>query len=325
MNTASWNNGWTYRDRIGPAQAGLDLISFYADRYPHSSADCWAERLAAGELELNGAPVSASLPLACGDQLSWRRPPWQEPAVPDQWQVLHDDGDLLVINKPRGLPVLPAGGFLNHTVLGLLAQRYGEAAPRPVHRLGRFTSGLLVCARQPESRAWLSARLRESSRRAASSDCQNSHCQKIYRALTAPLPQELEPGQPLAITTPIGRRPHPLLGSIWAAAAPGDPQALAAASCLTLLARRAEACLVEVEISSGRPHQIRIHTAAIGAPLLGDPLYRADGSCSATALPGDGGYQLHAQRLRLRLPHQSSLELVAPPPLGSALAEFDQP
>ena len=139
------------------------------------------------------------------------------------------------------------------------------------------------------------------------------------------MPQELEPGQPLAITTPIGRRPHPLLGSIWAAAAPGDPQALAAASCLTLLARRAEACLVEVEISSGRPHQIRIHTAAIGAPLLGDPLYRADGSCSATALPGDGGYQLHAQRLRLRLPHQSSLELVAPPPLGSALAEFDQP
>jgi 23S rRNA pseudouridine1911/1915/1917 synthase len=210
-------------------------------------------------------------------------------------------------------------------VLGLLAQRYGEAAPRPVHRLGRFTSGLLVCARQPESRAWLSARLRESSRRAASSDCQNSHCQKIYRALTAPLPQELEPGQPLAITTPIGRRPHPLLGSIWAAALPADRQALAAASCLTLLARRADACLVEVEISSGRPHQIRIHTAAIGAPLLGDPLYRADGSCSATALPGDGGYQLHAQRLRLQLPNHTSLELVAPPPLGSALAEFDQP
>ncbi len=320
MKTASWNNGWTYRDRISPAQAGLDLISFYAGRYPHSSAQCWAERLAAGELELNGVPVSASLPLACGDQLSWRRPPWQEPPVPDQWQLLHDDGDLLVINKPRGLPVLPAGGFLNHTVLGLLAQRYGATAPRPVHRLGRFTSGLLVCARQPESRAWLSARLRESSRTA-----NNSDCQKVYRALTAPLPPELQPGQPLAITTPIGRRPHPLLGSIWAAALPADRQALAAASCLTLLERRADACLVEVEISSGRPHQIRIHTAAIGAPLLGDPLYRADGSCSATALPGDGGYQLHAQRLRLLLANQTLLNLSAPPPPGSALAELNQP
>ncbi len=320
MNTASWNNGWTYRDRISPAQAGLDLISFYAGRYPHSSAQCWAERLAAGELELNGVPVSASLPLACGDQLSWRRPPWQEPPVPDQWQLLHDDGDLLVINKPSGLPVLPAGGFLNHTVLGLLAQRYGATAPRPVHRLGRFTSGLLVCARQPESRAWLSARLRESSRTA-----DNSDCQKVYRALTAPLPPELQPGQPLAITTPIGRRPHPLLGSIWAAALPADRQALAAASCLTLLERRADACLVEVEISSGRPHQIRIHTAAIGAPLLGDPLYRADGSCSATALPGDGGYQLHAQRLRLLLANQTLLNLSAPPPPGSALAELNQP
>ncbi|MFZ4804857.1 MAG: pseudouridine synthase [Synechococcus lacustris] len=320
MKTASWNNGWTYRDRISPAQAGLDLISFYAGRYPHSSAQCWAERLAAGELELNGVPVSASLPLACGDQLSWRRPPWQEPPVPDQWQLLHDDGDLLVINKPSGLPVLPAGGFLNHTVLGLLAQRYGDTAPRPVHRLGRFTSGLLVCARQPESRAWLSARLRESSRTA-----DNSDCQKVYRALTAPLPPELQPGQPLAITTPIGRRPHPLLGSIWAAALPADRQALAAASCLTLLERRADACLVEVEISSGRPHQIRIHTAAIGAPLLGDPLYRADGSCSATALPGDGGYQLHAQRLRLLLANQTLLNLSAPPPPGSALAELNQP
>jgi 23S rRNA pseudouridine1911/1915/1917 synthase len=320
LKTASWNNGWTYRDRISPAQAGLDLISFYAGRYPHSSAQCWAERLAAGELELNGVPVSASLPLACGDQLSWRRPPWQEPPVPDQWQLLHDDGDLLVINKPRGLPVLPAGGFLNHTVLGLLAQRYGATAPRPVHRLGRFTSGLLVCARQPESRAWLSARLRESSRTA-----NNSDCQKVYRALTAPLPPELQPGQPLAITTPIGRRPHPLLGSIWAAALPADRQALAAASCLTLLERRADACLVEVEISSGRPHQIRIHTAAIGAPLLGDPLYRADGSCSATALPGDGGYQLHAQRLRLLLANQTLLNLSAPPPPGSALAELNQP
>ncbi len=320
MKTASWNNGWTYRDRISPAQAGLDLISFYAGRYPHSSAQCWAERLAAGELELNGVPVSASLPLACGDQLSWRRPPWQEPPVPDQWQLLHDDGDLLVINKPSGLPVLPAGGFLNHTVLGLLAQRYGATAPRPVHRLGRFTSGLLVCARQPESRAWLSARLRESSRTA-----DNSDCQKVYRALTAPLPPELQPGQPLAITTPIGRRPHPLLGSIWAAALPADRQALAAASCLTLLERRADACLVEVEISSGRPHQIRIHTAAIGAPLLGDPLYRADGSCSATALPGDGGYQLHAQRLRLLLANQTLLNLSAPPPPGSALAELNQP
>jgi len=320
LKTASWNNGWTYRDRISPAQAGLDLISFYAGRYPHSSAQCWAERLAAGELELNGVPVSASLPLACGDQLSWRRPPWQEPPVPDQWQLLHDDGDLLVINKPSGLPVLPAGGFLNHTVLGLLAQRYGDTAPRPVHRLGRFTSGLLVCARQPESRAWLSARLRESSRTA-----DNSDCQKVYRALTAPLPPELQPGQPLAITTPIGRRPHPLLGSIWAAALPADRQALAAASCLTLLERRADACLVEVEISSGRPHQIRIHTAAIGAPLLGDPLYRADGSCSATALPGDGGYQLHAQRLRLLLANQTLLNLSAPPPPGSALAELNQP
>ena len=76
---------------------------------------------------------------------------------------LFDDGDLVVINKPRGLPVLPAGGFLEHTLLIQLQQRHQAdplGLPRPVHRLGRFTSGLLVCARQPLSRAWLSAQLR---------------------------------------------------------------------------------------------------------------------------------------------------------------------
>ena len=86
--------------------------------------------------------------------------------MPAQLPVHFDDGDLLVLDKPSGLPVLPAGGWLEHTLLRLLERRHGgdpAGIPRPVHRLGRFTSGLLVCARQPASRAWLSAQLREST------------------------------------------------------------------------------------------------------------------------------------------------------------------
>jgi hypothetical protein len=86
--------------------------------------------------------------------------------VPADFQVVYDDGDLQVIDKPAGLPVLPAGGWLEHTLLRLLERRHrgaGVAIPRPVHRLGRYTSGLLVCARQPQTRAWLSASLREST------------------------------------------------------------------------------------------------------------------------------------------------------------------
>ena len=173
--------------------------------------------------------------------------------MPGSWNVLFDDGDLCVIDKPSGLPVLPAGGFSEHTLLRLLERRHGGDAagvPRPVHRLGRSTSGLLVCARRPASRAWLSALLRDSSSSKRSSTGQHGQrsCRKIYRALTTPLPPDLAglaPGESLSITTPIGRRPHPLLGTIWCAAEPAeDPAALAAESRLTLLQRRSGACLV---------------------------------------------------------------------------------
>ena len=81
-----------------------------------------------------------------------------------------------------------------------------------------------------------------------------------------------------------------------------------------LLTQTPRAWLVEVTIATGRPHQIRIHTAAAGAPLLGDPLYAPGGLASEQALPGDGGYQLHAHRLQLPLPAAELLELEAPLP-----------
>ena len=119
-------------------------------------------------------------------------------------------------------------------------------------------------------------------------------------------------GEGLAITTAIGRQPHPRLGELWCAAAPGDPLALPAHSWVRLLERRAEGWLVEVAIASGRPHQIRIHMAAAGAPLLGDPLYAVGGMGRPGALPGDGGYQLQAFRLELVLPGGGQLVLEAP-------------
>ena len=83
------------------------MVAFYAGRYGHSSPEAWERRLAAGELSRNGLLLRADAVLAGGDRLVWRRPPWPEPAVPAAWGVIHDDGDLLVIDKPSGLPVLP--------------------------------------------------------------------------------------------------------------------------------------------------------------------------------------------------------------------------
>jgi 23S rRNA pseudouridine1911/1915/1917 synthase len=328
----TFNAGHVYRDRVrlqdlqaisGPDSAAAPLISgFYASRYGHSDQAVWCERLAAGEVWRNGRRLRADGPLAPGDQLAWHRPPWQEAAVPvlPEAAVVFDDGDLLVLNKPSGLPVLPAGGFLVHTLLaqleGWLAAGRLECAaglPRPVHRLGRFTSGLLVCARRPATRAWLSARLRDSTSAAAEAAPAGA-CRKTYRALTQPLPGDWALGHSGVITVAIGRRPHPLLGWIWSAAEPGDSAALPCRSTITLLERHPQACLVDVAIATGRPHQIRIHTAAIGAPLLGDPLYLPGGIADPAVLPGAGGYRLHAHRLQLQPPLGEVLQLVAPPP-----------
>ncbi|MEI7951685.1 MAG: pseudouridine synthase [Synechococcaceae cyanobacterium ELA182] len=336
MTSEGWlpralNGGWTYRDRIESRSGGMAVSAFYAGRYRHSGPEQWQWRLAAGEIERNGRPLPADEPLVAGDRLAWHRPPWWEEAVPARWAVVHDDGDLLVLDKPSGLPVLPAGGWLEHTVLRLLERRHqGDPAglPRPVHRLGRFTSGLLVCARRPATRAWLSRQLRESTGGGGTADpgaveagpgageqtCSAAAqgCRKLYRALLVPGPLPLAVGESLVITTPIGRRDHPQLGQIWCAAAGSRAGDLAALSTLTLLERQAEADLVQVAIASGRPHQIRIHCAAIGAPLLGDPLYRPGGLAAADARPGEGGYRLQAWRLELECPGGERLVLEAP-------------
>ncbi|MFN9644050.1 MAG: RluA family pseudouridine synthase [Cyanobacteriota bacterium] len=311
------NGGWIYHDRI--AATVPSSVAFLADRHPHSSLAVWRERLAGGELRRNGALIREDGALAPGDQLSWHRPPWMEGAVPRSWRVVLDDGDLHVIDKPAGLPVLPAGGWLDHTALRLLERRHGgdpRGVPRPVHRLGRFTSGLLVCARQRATRRWLSARLREStSALAQEGGPPRDLCRKVYEALVVPggLPADLAPGVPLRIRTPIGRRPHARLGSIWCAALDPRPGDLPARSTLTLLERGTDGDWVEVAIASGRPHQIRIHCAAIGAPLLGDPLYGSGGLARAEALPGDGGYHLRARRLALLAPDGSWLRLQLDP------------
>ena len=88
-----------------------------------------------------------------------------------------------------------------------------------------------------------------------------------------------------------------------------------ACSRFTLLEARDAGWLFAVAIATGRPHQIRIHAAAIGAPLYGDPLYGADGRADPQVLPGDGGYLLHACRFVLRPPSRAPLHLEAAPPL----------
>ena len=281
---AALNQGWTYRDRVPAEAAGSSLIDWLAQLYRHSDAEMWRQRITAGELDCNGLRLVADRQLQGGEILCWRRPPWREEAIPDQWQTIHDDGDLLVINKPSGLPVMPGGGFLRHTLTALLE----PTGARPVHRLGRFTSGLQVCARTPQTRAFWSKQFRP-----------DGGCRKVYQAWSQRVPG-LELGQCLTVSSDVVERPHPILGWIWGPEPLHDApirKRLSAHSELELLERTDDADRLQVTITTGRPHQIRIHLAQLGSPLLGDPLYLRNRVVSATATPGDGGYRLHAWRL----------------------------
>jgi 23S rRNA pseudouridine1911/1915/1917 synthase len=230
-----------------------------------------------------------------GQSLVWRRPPWEEPAVPLGFAILYRDDHLLAVAKPRGLPSVPNGGFLEHTLLSRVRRLYPEAVP--MHRLGRGTSGLVLFART------------DGARRAVAAEWRRGGVEKEYRALVSGRPALEE----LTIDAPIGLVKHPRLGQVHAASPAGKP----AVSHVRVLALRESSALVAVTIPTGRPHQIRIHLAAAGHPLVGDPLYVEGGVPGPDpGLPGEGGYRLHAHRLALTHPATGRrLELECPPPL----------
>ncbi|MFH7244591.1 MAG: pseudouridine synthase [Spirulina sp.] len=317
VSDANFNQGWVYQDRIAAAQAGVSVLVYYGERYRHSSLEEWAERLELGQIHRNGEVLQSNLVLAAGDRLEYHRPPWAEPPVPLSFDVIYEDADLLVIVKPSGLPVLPGGNFLTHTLLHQLQVRYPHQTPTPIHRLGRGTSGLMLLARSPLARSVLSHQLRQDTATAQDPQAPH-HIVKTYRALAAPgdLPDAF------TITTPIGPVDHPLLGQVYAASSQGR----FALSQGRVLQRSPVANLVEVTIRTGRPHQIRIHLAAVGYPLLGDPLYGIGGlpkipaslAEQAIPVPGDLGYWLQAHHLTFTHPRtQAPMAFTCPPCAGT--------
>lgn len=297
------NSGWTYREQVNRSAHGLTILDYYTQRYRHSSRAEWASRIQSGQILLNGAETTAETRMLAGQWLSYHRSPWQEPDVPLAFEVLYEDTDLVVVAKPSELPVLPGGGFLEHTLLWQLQQRYPEETPLPIHRLGRGTSGLMLLARSPTARAFLSQQMRERQ------------IHKIYRALVQGNPQH----DRFSMTEPIGKQPHPILGYVYAV----HPQGAFAQSDCQVLRRDAETALLDVTILTGRPHQIRIHLAAAGYPLVGDPLYAIGGlpiTCIPSdsgelPVPGDCGYHLHALHLTFAHPNGHTLTFTCPPPI----------
>ena len=291
------NRGYAYNTIISSQYHGQTLLTHLASLYPHSTPQAWQEKLNDGEVTLDGVSATGSEVVTAGQTLVWNRPPWDERDAPQHFEVLFEDAHLLAVNKPSGLPTLPGGGFMENTLLRLVQKRTPNA--NPVHRLGRATSGIVLFAKTAQAASHLFA------------NWNTAKIEKIYRALAQGVAEQ----DTYEILTPIGLVPHPRIGQVWAA----SPGGKASKSFAKVIARTASTTTFAVSLHSGRPHQIRIHLASIGHPLVGDPLYGAGGLPleQLPGLPGDGGYWLHAQFLRFEHPVSGGrIELEADLPWG---------
>jgi 23S rRNA pseudouridine1911/1915/1917 synthase len=291
------NRGWSYREQVGPGAAGRTVLAYLTATRLHSSPKVWASRIERGEVEVDGILARGDETLHSGQTVTWNRPPWDEPEVPTAFDVVFEDDAIIVVNKPSGLPTMPAGGFLDQTLLTLIRQQYPGASP--LHRLGRHTSGLVLFARTREAAAQLGRSWRDHE------------VKKTYRTLAIGSTRT----EMFVIDVPIGPVSHPLLGTVHAAREGGKPSH----SVAVVLEQRDDQTLFRVDITTGRPHQIRIHMAYAGHPLIGDPLYETGGELKRhPGLPGDGGYLLHAHNLDFTHPvtgERVSVTATPPPAL----------
>lgn len=269
------NGGWTYVAEIGAEGASDGIVRWLANRYEHSDEATWSERLLRGELRLGDAVLHEDRPGAPGALVLWSRPPWDEDPAPRGYTLAAEGPGWFAVDKPMGLPTMPSGGWLENTLLHVVRERWPTATP--MHRLGAGTSGLVLFAGDGAARTALTAAFREG------------RIERRYLAVAS----GLVPTEPTVIDAPIGPVPHDALGSIHAVTASGRP----ARTTVRAIAHAGESTLVDVEIHSGRPHQIRAHLAWFGAPLRGDPLFKGGGSLQPGHRPTEAGYLLHAWRL----------------------------
>lgn len=235
-----------------PPGAYASLLDGLCARFPRVPRAAWIDRFARGRVtDAAGAPLHADLPYRAGLELRYFREVVDEPRIAATETIVHADADLVVADKPHGLPVVPAGGYVRETLLHRLVARLDNPDLVPLHRIDRDTAGLVLFSANPRTRAAYQALFRERRIR------------KRYEAIAPPLPQlafphmrasRLEPGEPFFLMRE----------------APGAPNS---ETRIDVLARGERAWQYALEPVTGRKHQLRVHMAALGAPILGDPWY----------------------------------------------------
>ena len=263
-------------------KAGERADQLIARLVPELTRSAAQRLLEEGAVTLNGQPVKKNYKAAEGDLLKVTLPdPEPVEAVPQNipLDVVYEDGDVIVVNKPVGMVVHPAAGHPDGTLVNALLYHCGKSlsgingALRPgiVHRIDRDTSGLIIAAKNDFAHQALAAQLADHS------------LYREYEAVCVGVLRE-DTG---TVDAPIGRNPtdRKKMAVDWKNGRP-------AVTHWSVLARYPGYTHIRCKLETGRTHQIRVHLASLGHPLLGDTVYGAK-----KPVPGLAGQCLHARRL----------------------------
>lgn len=247
-----------------PPGAWATVLDCLCDRFPAVGREAWADRFERGRvLGAGGNPLPPDAPYRVGIEVRYFREVADEPAIPFVETVLHLDEHLVVADKPHFLPVTPAGGFVRETLLARLVQRLGNPHLVPLHRIDRDTAGLVLFSANPATRAAYQALFRERRIR------------KHYEAIAPALPElsfpfvrasRIEPGTPFFRMQEVDGAPNSetriaVLARDVATEGASDGRGAPASWRYAL------------EPVTGRKHQLRVHMAALGAPIRNDRWY----------------------------------------------------
>ena len=248
---------------IAPAEAGSRIDQFLAARVPALSRSRIQDLMKSGHVRVNGHETKASTRLRDGDHITITEPP-PTPATTEAediaLDVLYEDSDLIVLNKPAGLVVHPAAGHWHGTLVNALLHHCkglssigGEERPGIVHRLDKETSGCLVAAKN------------DATHRALTRQFSGREVTKIYLALATGKFRQTSG----IIEGAIGRHPiHRKKMTVLT-----GERGRAARTDYRVLRTVADGTLVECTLHTGRTHQIRVHLKHLGHPLVGDEVY----------------------------------------------------
>ena len=266
-----------------------------------------ARLIAEGRVRVNGKPAAKSARLSGGETVTVDVPQLRETALPPQdipLDVVYEDDDVIVVNKPTGLVVHPAPGHPDGTLVNALLHHCGdslsgiggEKRPGIVHRIDRDTSGLIIAAKNDAAHLALSAQLKDHSLSRTYECLVTGNMKQDSGTVDAPIGRSSADRKKMAVV-PTGRR---------------------AVTHWEVVARYPGVTHLRCRLETGRTHQIRVHMAYFGHPILGDTVYGAK-----KPVPGLTGQCLHATGLRFVHPRTGEpVELHCPlPPEFTAMLQ----